>query len=140
MRYSENDAQQACAGCISAGPCAMVKCPNCGYEQPREMEHESFLSRLLGRRKKHKQIEVAAINSAAVKAPLRLDQAQEGVRAVVSKVATDDLPRLRKLLVMGILPGATISIDQRKPLLVVSIGASQFAMDMQMAESVFIQV
>jgi rubredoxin len=35
-QFSEKEAAKSCAGCILAGSCKGVKCPNCGYESPFE--------------------------------------------------------------------------------------------------------
>lgn len=34
--FREKDAGIACAGCLIARNCHMMKCPNCGYEIPEE--------------------------------------------------------------------------------------------------------
>ncbi len=34
--FTERDAQTACAGCIMAHKCGLVRCPNCGYEMALE--------------------------------------------------------------------------------------------------------
>jgi predicted amidophosphoribosyltransferase len=35
-RFDAAHAGRACQGCPAAGACHMVRCPNCGYEVPRE--------------------------------------------------------------------------------------------------------
>ncbi len=35
-QFREEDGQAACRGCLLAGSCHMVKCPNCGYDIPKE--------------------------------------------------------------------------------------------------------
>ena len=32
----EEDGRAACTGCLLAKACHMVKCPNCGYDIPKE--------------------------------------------------------------------------------------------------------
>ncbi len=35
-QFREEDGKDTCQGCLLAGACHMVKCPNCGYEVPIE--------------------------------------------------------------------------------------------------------
>jgi DtxR family transcriptional regulator, Mn-dependent transcriptional regulator len=48
--------------------------------------------------------------------------------------------RLHMLLSMGIVPGGTIRVHQRTPVLVIEAGQSEFAMDRQVAEDVYVWV
>ena len=34
--FDEKDAGTSCDGCVMNFNCKMIKCPNCGYEIPRE--------------------------------------------------------------------------------------------------------
>ena len=34
--FTEEEAAGSCRGCIMASGCHMLKCPNCGYEIPKE--------------------------------------------------------------------------------------------------------
>lgn len=36
LEFNENDGQAACKGCPISRSCSLVKCPNCGYEIPKE--------------------------------------------------------------------------------------------------------
>lgn len=36
MVFTERDADPSCPGCAMSGGCGMLKCPNCGYETPKE--------------------------------------------------------------------------------------------------------
>ncbi|MFZ2654558.1 MAG: hypothetical protein WAX69_06540 [Victivallales bacterium] len=45
--FDENSAASSCEGCIMAKKCRMVKCPNCGYETPKEPEWIKRISRRL---------------------------------------------------------------------------------------------
>jgi DNA-directed RNA polymerase subunit RPC12/RpoP len=35
-RYRLDRAERGCDGCPLSGSCELVKCPNCGYETPRD--------------------------------------------------------------------------------------------------------
>ena len=34
--FDEKEADSSCEGCVMNFNCKMVKCPNCGYEMPRQ--------------------------------------------------------------------------------------------------------
>ena len=36
LKFKEEDGQATCEGCTVSGTCSLVKCPNCGYEVPKE--------------------------------------------------------------------------------------------------------
>ena len=36
LEFKEEDGQAACKGCPMARSCELIKCPNCGYEIPKE--------------------------------------------------------------------------------------------------------
>lgn len=36
LEFKEDDGQAACKGCLMAKSCNLIKCPNCGYEVPKE--------------------------------------------------------------------------------------------------------
>lgn len=36
--FDEKDARNGCAGCMAAGTCGKIKCPNCNYEICKEVE------------------------------------------------------------------------------------------------------
>jgi hypothetical protein len=45
LEFDENAAASSCEGCLLAKKCRMVKCPNCGYETPKEPEWMRKLGR-----------------------------------------------------------------------------------------------
>ncbi len=49
MEFNPEHAQKACAGCPLAKGCNLVKCPNCGYEVPKEPE---FIKKLKKKRRR----------------------------------------------------------------------------------------
>ena len=59
--------------------------------------------------------------------------------AVVSYLHTQNKDALRKLIAMGVLPKAEITLQQRRPTIVFQIGRSQFAVDDELAAHVFVR-
>lgn len=45
LEFKENDGQAACKSCPLATSCSLIKCPNCGYEVPRESDFIKSLKR-----------------------------------------------------------------------------------------------
>jgi rubredoxin len=36
LEFKEEEGQTACSGCHMSRSCGLIKCPNCGYEAPKE--------------------------------------------------------------------------------------------------------
>lgn len=60
-------------------------------------------------------------------------------RGRVAYIHTKDPKKLQKLMAMGILPGMTINLIQKFPSYVFQIGQSQFAVDKELAEAIFVR-
>jgi DtxR family transcriptional regulator, Mn-dependent transcriptional regulator len=58
----------------------------------------------------------------------------------IAYLATSDKKRLNKLIAMGALPGLRITMLQNFPSYVFQIGQSQFAVDKEMAEGIYVRV
>lgn len=56
----------------------------------------------------------------------------------VAHLRTRDHDRLHQLLAMGISPGVTLRVHQRTPVFVVQVDQSEFAMDRQVAEDIYV--
>jgi DtxR family Mn-dependent transcriptional regulator len=57
----------------------------------------------------------------------------------IAYLATNDPRRLNKLMAMGVLPGLSITMVQKFPSYVFQIGQSQFAVDKELAEGVYVR-
>ncbi len=66
-----------------------------------------------------------------------LEKKQKGK---VAYIHTRDRGKLQKLMAMGVLPGLTISLIQKFPSYVFQIGQSQFAVDRELAECIFVRL
>jgi len=58
----------------------------------------------------------------------------------IAYIHTKDPKKLQKLLAMGALPGMSITIIQKFPSYVFQIGHSQFAVDKEMAEDIYVRI
>ncbi len=61
-------------------------------------------------------------------------------RGTIAYLATNDSGRLNKLMAMGALPGISITMVQKFPSYVFQIGQSQFAIDEEMAEGIYVRL
>lgn len=60
-------------------------------------------------------------------------------RSKVVYIQTKDHKKLQKLMAMGILPGMNLILIQKYPSYVLQVGQSQFAIDQELAEIIFIR-
>ena len=58
----------------------------------------------------------------------------------VAYIHTRDRKKLEKIMAMGVLPGMVVTLIQRFPSYVFQIGQSQFAIDKDLAESIFVRI
>jgi len=58
----------------------------------------------------------------------------------VAYLHVKDSPQMQKLISIGILPGMPVSLIQRFPSYVLSVGQSQFAIDKGLAESIYVRL
>ncbi len=61
-------------------------------------------------------------------------------QGTIAYLATNDKGRLHKLMAMGLLPGLRIKMIQKYPSFVFQLGQSQFAIDQQMAEGIYVRL
>jgi rubredoxin len=56
FRFTEEEGVAACSGCLLGGSCNLIRCPNCGYDNPREPKlfkvFEGWRRRINGIRRK----------------------------------------------------------------------------------------
>ena len=69
-----------------------------------------------------------------------LAQLDAGHEGKVAYVYAPEAGRLQKLMAMGILPGAPIKLIQKFPSFVFEAGHSQFAVDEQIADAIYVRL
>ncbi|MEE9399571.1 MAG: metal-dependent transcriptional regulator [Dehalococcoidales bacterium] len=67
----------------------------------------------------------------------RLDQGRSGK---VAYVYAPETSQLQKLMAMGVLPGAPINVIQTFPSYVFTVGQTQFAVDREIAEAIYVRL
>lgn len=69
-----------------------------------------------------------------------LSQMTSGERGKIAYVYAPEATKLQKLMSMGILPGAPISLTQRFPSYVFQVRQEQFAVDKEIADSIYVRL
>ena len=65
---------------------------------------------------------------------------QVNQKVKVAYIHTKDHKKLQKLMAMGVLPGMAVTLIQKFPSYVFQIGQSQFAIDKDLAEFIFVRI
>ncbi|UCE73167.1 MAG: metal-dependent transcriptional regulator [Methanomassiliicoccales archaeon] len=68
-----------------------------------------------------------------------LSEIKRGGKGKVIYIQAEDHNTLKKLMAMGILPGRKITLIQKSPSFVFSIGRTQIAVDKEIASSIFVR-
>ena len=114
-----------CATCPLAWSCDLMSCWRCGYQFPRESRLLAWAQRLLHRR------------AVTTPRPATLADVDPGTTCVVAQVDGD--PALQvKLAHLGLAEGATVRVDQRRPELVLQVGATRFAVERSIGRRVIV--
>ena len=69
-----------------------------------------------------------------------LSQLTAGDRGKVAYIYAPEAEKLQKLIAMGILPGAPIRLAQKSPSFVFDAGHTQFAVDEQIADTIYVRL
>jgi len=75
-----------------------------------------------------------------VKVISSLDNLKVHQKSRVAYIHTQDHAKLQKLMAMGILPGVTVTLLQTFPSYVLQLKHSQFAIDKELAGSIFVRI
>ncbi len=76
----------------------------------------------------------------AEKIILPLAELEPNQKGKVAYIHTSDSDKLQKFMAMGVLPGMSVTLLQKFPSYVFQIGQSQFAVDKELADGVYIRV
>jgi DtxR family Mn-dependent transcriptional regulator len=64
---------------------------------------------------------------------------KKGEEGEIAYIKTGDSKKLQKFMAMGVLPGNIVSLDRGFPSVVFSVGYSQYAVDKDMADAIFVR-
>jgi Fe2+ transport system protein FeoA len=128
-RFSHGD--RTCGSCPLARACDLVSCPRCGYSFPRTsrlVEAFRALGRWLKKRDPAPPSHVAS-----------LDRFPAGVEGEVVYVARQEPQQRVRLSNLGLVPGASVVLQQSCPAAVVQVGETTLALDPEIAAAIYVK-
>lgn len=132
--FTPDEAQKGCESCGLFGGCHLLKCPHCGYEQPREPGMVQWLREKMKRKHSPTQpSEPQSLNSDGI---IPLSALAVGEAGFVHSLMIEDHTLMRKLMSLGLLPAVRVKLIQKYPAYVLQIGYTQIAIDRQLAVAV----
>ncbi|MEH1893934.1 MAG: FeoA family protein [Nostoc sp.] len=69
-----------------------------------------------------------------------LELLRTGERGIVSFCKTQDETILKKLISIGVIPGATITLEQHFPLLLIKIGNTFLTLDIESVHAIYVRI
>ncbi|HEY9853424.1 MAG TPA: FeoA family protein [Leptolyngbyaceae cyanobacterium] len=71
---------------------------------------------------------------------IALASAKNGECGTVAALKTEDEAVIRKLMAMGVIPGISITLEQRFPSYIIKVGRTRAALDRETAQSIFVKM
>ncbi|HYO89704.1 MAG TPA: FeoA family protein [Candidatus Limnocylindrales bacterium] len=132
--FEFDGAQMAChASCVFNERCAIICCPNCGYQIPdaRRSVLAEGLRRWLNRRS-------GPVPS--VEAVCRLTELHPGQCGQVIKIDSASHERIERLQVLGLSPAAMVTLEQKRPAYVIRVGFTELSLEHDIAHEIMVRV
>ncbi|MCK5439358.1 MAG: ferrous iron transport protein A [Gemmatimonadetes bacterium] len=118
-------------GCPLGALCNLVRCPSCGFEFPETPRSVSWLRELLRRESPDYSDLPVGVRP--------VGELESGDRAKVLCLGAKKPTRQNTLAVFGLVPGAEITLLQKRPSCVLRIGETELALDSDIARTVLVQ-
>lgn len=115
-------------GCPFGRFCKLIRCPSCQYEFPEPSRPLSWLARLL---------HPAA--AAPPRGPLDLTQLSAGETAEFVALTGPQDSRRHTLAVYGLVPGARLVLQQKRPTYILRVGETELALDADIARGISVR-
>lgn len=125
--------------CPMGQRCALICCPNCGYQMPDEARTHvvSWLRRRLAR--------LASVSeprperqAATIEDHCPLSRLPVGTTAQVAAIRSARSARLERLSLLGIVPGSEVRLEQRWPAIVIRVGETELSLDEDVADQIIV--
>ncbi len=130
--YAFDETALVChASCPMADHCAIICCPNCGYQTVDESKSRlaGWMQHLWHRLFHHPPYPEGI---------LPLTDLSPGESGRIARVRSRDPARLSKLSAYGLTPGSVVRVQQRTPAYVVWIGETQVSLDEEVARDIWL--
>lgn len=132
--HSFDAAQLAChASCMFNARCAIICCPNCGYQVPDS--RRSVLAEGLRRWLNHRSGPVQSLEQVC-----RLTELHPGQCGQVVRIESTAHDRVEKLQVLGLFPASMVTLEQKRPAYVVRVGFTELSLERDIAEQIVVRV
>jgi len=69
-----------------------------------------------------------------------LAEMEVGDEGRVAYLTTDDSARMQELVAIGVVPGMSVKLGRKSPAYVFTLGQSEFAVDREMAQTIYVRV
>jgi Fe2+ transport system protein FeoA len=119
------------ASCGLTKHCSIICCPNCGYQVVDESK--SGIATVLREAWDHFSGRIGS------RMTLRLNQMHPGQSGTVLSIVSSSVSRLERLSMLGITPGARVTLKQRRPAIVLRVGFTDFSVENQVAQEILIE-
>ncbi len=137
--FEFDETQMSChASCALNQYCAVVCCPNCGYQTVDESKSKlaQGLRRAFERMGKRRSAGKATLDNPIAR---RLSDLQPGQSARVVSIDSRNPTRLEKLSVFGVVPGCQLTLEQRHPAYVLRVGYTELSFERDVADEILIE-
>ncbi len=137
-----NEFEPAGLGCHASCPfgrhCRLICCPNCGFQTVDETKSGLVLAlqRLWPARRREAPESVPAASPSAVP----LSHVPVGIRVRIQRLDQIVPGRMIRLSALGLAPGATVEIRQRRPAAIVRIEHTEVALADEILDQVWVDV
>ncbi len=116
-------------GCPLGRFCKLVRCPNCQYEFSDRPESMGLLQRLFHRPRP----------AAVPRDALPLPELGEGESSELVCLDCTHASRRNALAVFGLVPGCRVVLQQKRPAVVVRVGETELALDLDIAREILVR-
>jgi len=132
--YEFDETQMSChASCAFNEHCAIICCPNCGYQMVDTSK--SRLARAL------QQALACTKQGGREQAAVRpLSALRPGQSGTVWSIESTNPSRLERLNVLGLVCGARVTLEQKRPAFVLRVGFTELSLERQIADEILIEV
>lgn len=120
--FDENENTKSCSGCPMSKNCNKVKCPKCNFENTKPLNLKQIFIK-------------KSPNNDPYKKTLLTDL-KIGNKARIQSIDFGDSSHIRKLTILGIMPGETLTLVQRFPSFVIRVDNTQVAIDRDIASKI----
>lgn len=156
--FGGDEGQTNCPGCPLAGLCSMVRCPNCGYDNPRGSKVGNAIHRMWhgvvgGESRGNIAVCVPAEAGVSPGRPVPLamgpesqlgavplDTVAAGGTGRIAGLTTREATGAQRLLAMGVVPGSPFKLLRSFPAYVLEVGFTQVAVDDAIAQEILVRL